>query len=256
METVRDKARALRERYWEKKVHLRGIIEFSNHCRQNCLYCGLRRDNQRLDRYRLDYKTIFACAQDVAALGFGTVVLQSGEDPALDVAGAAGFAALVERIKSELGLAVTLSLGERKPREYALLRKAGADRYLLKMEIMDAALYASLRPGKKLEDRRSAFFRLQDLGYESGTGLIVGLPGDAEASLEESLAELALWQPAMLSISPFTPQSETPLRAAPGCGANAALHAMALARIHMPRAHIPVTSALNLHGEAVRRAGL
>ena len=131
-------AARLREEYWGKSVYLRGIVEFSNYCVQNCLYCGLRRANSGLSRYRLTGEAIFAAAAAIRDLGLGTVVLQAGEDAAHD---ASQIAALVVRIKQELNLAVTLSLGERSRAEYALWRKAGADRYLLKLETVDEASY-------------------------------------------------------------------------------------------------------------------
>ncbi len=246
-------AARLREEYWDKSVYLRGIVEFSNYCVQNCLYCGLRRANSGLSRYRLAGEAIFAAAAAIRGLGLGTVVLQAGEDAAYD---ASQIAALVVRIKQELNLAVTLSLGERSRAEYALWRKAGADRYLLKLETLDAALYARLRPGKKLGERIAALETLAELGYETGSGLIVGLPGEDSASLGRSLEFLAGLRLDMVSMSPFTPAPGTPLAGEPPCGLAEILNAMAQTRVSMPSAHIPVTSALGLHGDAVRLKAL
>lgn len=246
-------ATRLREEYWGKKVYLRGIVEFSNHCRQNCLYCGLRRDNQALARYCLEPEAIFTAAQAVAGLGFGTVVLQSGENAGAD---AQMVAALIRRIKNELKLAVTLSLGERDFAAYRLWREAGADRYLLKLESANEKLYAALRPGRKLAERLQALEALRELGYEVGSGLIVGLPGEGSEDLYQGLALLAGLNLDMLSISPFTPAPGTPLAETPACGLPEIFKAMALARTLMPTAHIPVTSALGLHGDAVRLAAL
>ena len=248
-----DEACLLRRTYWGRKVFLRAIVEFSNHCGQNCLYCGLRRDNLALKRYRLDYEQIYACAVTAKRLGMGTVVLQSGED--LWYSGQA-LADLIVRIKSELGLAVTLSLGERKRAEYALWRAAGADRYLLKIETWDAQTYAWLRPGKKLEERLQNFMILEELGYETGSGIIAGLPGDTEDSLRQACQRLATLKPDMLSISPFVPHPASPLRGHPGFSAGATLQLMAFARILMPTVHMPVTSALGLQGDAVRLRAL
>ena len=246
-------AARLREEYWDKAVYLRGIVEFSNYCAQNCLYCGLRRANSGLSRYRLAGETIFAAAAAIRDLGLGTVVLQAGEDAAYD---AVHLAELVARIKQELNLAVTLSLGERSRADYALWRKAGADRYLLKLETLDEALYARLRPGKKLGDRIAALETLAELDYETGSGLIVGLPGEGPAALERSLEFLAGFHLDMVSMSPFTPAPDTPLAKEPSCGLAEILSAMALTRALMPSAHIPVTSALGLHGDAVRLKAL
>jgi biotin synthase len=239
----------LRGEYWGKSVYLRGIVEFSNHCAQNCLYCGLRRDNGALVRYRLDSDVIFAAAQAVRDLDLGTVVLQSGEDGAFT---ADSLAELISRIKQELGLAVTLSLGERRREDYALWRAAGADRYLLKLETLDETQYTRLRPGKQLGERLRALQDLAELGYETGSGLIAGLPGETGDGLERGLIFLAELGLDMVSISPFTPAPGTPFAQEPACGLPEIFNAMARTRVLMPRAHIPVTSALGLHGDAVR----
>jgi biotin synthase len=244
---------ALRNAYWGDAVFLRGIIEFSNYCMQNCLYCGLRRDNARLARYRLAPETILAAAADIAALDIGTVVLQSGEDPHYD---ASALARVVSAVKKRFGLAVTLSVGERDVADYALWREAGADRYLLKMETFDETLYARLRPGCSTATRLRAFEHLASLEYETGTGLIAGLPGETPARANQDIDELSLLRANMISISPFIPHPDTPLGVHPACTPETALHRMALARIAVPSAHIPVTSALGLHGDALRLRGL
>jgi biotin synthase len=244
---------ALRKSHWGDAVFLRGIIEFSNYCKQNCLYCGLRRDNAKLARYRLTPEAIMAAAADIAALGIGTVVLQSGEDPHYD---GSALAAIISALKKRFGLAVTLSVGERDVADYSLWREAGADRYLLKMESFDQSLHARLRPGCSPAARLRAFESLVSLDYETGTGLIAGLPGETSDSAEQDMAELARLQADMISISPFTPHPDTPLGAQPPCPPETALHRMALARIATPFAHIPVTSALGLHGDALRLRGL
>ncbi|SBV96632.1 Iron-only hydrogenase maturation protein HydE [uncultured delta proteobacterium] len=251
-----DEAAALRRRCWGRDVFLRGIVEFSSHCRQNCLYCGLRRDNASLARYRLEPEEIFGRARAVRDLGIGTVVLQSGEDPAYS---GPVMADLIRRIKGDLGLAVTLSLGERARAEYALWRAAGADRYLLKAETFDATLYARLRPGKRLDRRLDAVKALADLGYETGSGIIAGLPGlskEPADTLDKELDALAALRLDMVSISPFVPHPATPLGDQPAFGPAKTLAVMAAARLRMPTAHIPVTSALGLHGDAVRLKAL
>ena len=246
-------ASRLRRDYWDRDVFLRGIVEFSNHCAQNCLYCGLRRDNGGLARYRLEEDAVFAAAQAVRDLGLGTVVLQSGEDAACCPQ---SVARLITRLKTELGLAVTLSLGEHTPETYALWREAGADRYLLKLETLDEDLYAALRPGRKVAERLQALETLAELGYETGSGLIAGLPGENPAALQHGLEFLAGLRLDMVSISPFVPAPGTPLNKAPACALADILNVMAKARTLMPTAHIPVTSALGLHGDAVRLLAL
>ena len=246
-------AARLRKEYWGRDVFLRGIVEFSNHCGQNCLYCGLRRENSDIERYCLDMETIFDAVRAVRDLGFGTVVLQAGEDAAGRPEDMAG---LITRLKADLGLAVTLSLGERGREAYALWRKAGADRYLLKLETLDEDLYASLRPGRKLAERLRALKHLVELGYETGSGLIAGLPGESSASFQRGLEFLAGLDLDMVSISPFVPAPGTPLAQAPACGLPEILNAMARTRQLMPMAHIPVTSALGLRGDEVRLTAL
>lgn len=248
-----DRACALRRRYWGRDVFLRGIVEFSSYCEQNCLYCGLRKDNTELARYRLGYDEIFAAAKDVRDLGIGTVVLQSGEDPEYD---GEGVAELIRRIKRELGLAVTLSLGERCPEDYALWREAGADRYLLKMETFRPEDYHALRGGKAIESRIAAYETLRSLGYECGNGIILGLPGETAENLQDEFAALAALRPEMLAVSPFTPHPQTPLIVQPAPDLPSIFRAMAMARISVPTAHIPATSALGLLGNDVRLKAL
>ena len=242
----------LRRLYWGNQVFLRGIVEFSNYCQQNCQYCGLRCANTRITRYRLDYETIYDCARRIHALGIGTVVLQSGEDPACNPV---DIARLIERIKA-LGLAVTLSLGSRNYSDYRVWRNAGADRYLLKFETADTALYADLRPGCTLDERLDCLQALTDLGYETGSGMIVGLPGEKAESLEQDCRLLAKLNPDMISVSPFVPHPDTPLGQYQGCAADRTLQAIATVRTLLPRAHMPVTSALGLCGDAVRLQAL
>ncbi len=242
-----------REQYWGRAVYLRGIIEFSNYCTQNCLYCGLRRDNRTLSRYALPEAVILAAAEQIKELGMGTVVLQAGEDYAFP---ATDLARLISQIKNNLGLAVTLSLGERPERDYALWREHGADRYLLKLETVEQDLYAQLRPGRRLAERLRCLACLRELGYETGSGLIVGLPGEKEDSITRGLDQLAELDLDMVSISPFVPAPGTPLAKAAPCALDTILTVMAQTRLRMPKAHIPVTSALSLHGEPVRRLAL
>ena len=243
----------LRRRYWGNGVYLRGIVEFSNCCRQNCLYCGLRRDNKALARYRMSSEAIFAAAASVAELGMGTVVLQAGEDPGFS---ARELADCIARIKNELGLAIALSFGEHSRDHYRLWLGAGADRYLLKVETCNKDNHARLRPGNTLSARLDCLALLADLGYELGTGLISDLPGESWQDMIEALDMLAGLRPDMLSLGPFVPHPDTPLgQEAAGC-ALTNLHSMAMARILLPTAHIPVTSALGLHGDTLRLVAL
>lgn len=223
------------------RVFLRGIIEFSNHCRCNCLYCGLRRDNTALARYRLSDADILAAARQAVQEGMDTVVLQSGEDPAN---GRERIARLVATIKDETGLAVTLSLGNRSSTAYRMWRRAGADRYLLKHETANASLYAQLHPEDTLERRLHALHRLLDLGYETGSGFIVGLPGQTDDALQQNVELAQKLEVKMCGVGPFLPQRDTPLAGtSPGSTADT-LKAIAMLRLRIPTLNIPATTAL------------
>jgi biotin synthase len=241
LEELRAAADAVRRLTVGDTVHLRGIIELSNFCRQNCLYCGLRRDNRNLDRYRMEEGDIAAAARRVRSLGIGTVVLQSGEDPFFT---RDSLSRLVGRIKDETDLAVTLSVGERSRDDYRAFRDAGADRYLLKHETASRELYRRLRPGCEPEDRLRCLTDLRDLGYEVGTGNMVGLPGQTPEDLAEDLLLMRSLDADMLGIGPFVPHPGTPLAADPGGTLEATLRVLALARLLTRDTNIPATTAL------------
>jgi biotin synthase len=236
------------------EVHLRGIIEFSNYCRRNCLYCGLRRDNRKLRRYRLTPGEILAAARKAAGLGLPTIVLQSGEDPHYT---APVLADIIRRLKEEVGVgAVTLSVGERSFEDYRLWREAGADRYLLKHETADAALFARLRPGTTLRDRLLRLKWLRELGYQVGSGNIVGLPGQSLETLAADILLMRELDVEMAGIGPFIPHPQTPLAKEPPGELELTLKVLAIARLLLPRAHLPATTALGTIHPAGRRLGL
>lgn len=222
-------------------VHLRGIIEFSNYCARNCLYCGLRAGNQTLTRYRLAPSDIVAIAQQGALLGYHTVVLQSGEDAwyTADI-----MCRIIREIRSRTGLAITLSLGERTPEDYALMRDAGADRYLLKHEVAEPDLYAQLRPGCRFADRRAALQTLRTLGYQVGSGNMVGLPGQTVDMLATDLLFLRDMDVEMAGIGPFIPHPDTPLGETARGTLEMTIKCVAVARLLMPKAHLPATTAI------------
>lgn len=235
-------------------VHLRGLIEFSNHCVRQCAYCGLRAANRELVRYRMTADEILACAHQAVDYAYGTVVLQAGEDPG---AGTEWVADLVRRIKRETPLAVTLSLGERAPEELAAWRAAGADRYLLRFETSNRQLYEQLhppRPGRH-SDRIALLRRLRQLGYEVGSGMMIGLPGQTYDDLARDLALCAELDLDMVGVGPYLVHPATPL-ADPARHPPAATgeqvpndeqmtyKVLALLRLVCPRANIPATTAL------------
>ncbi len=241
------------------EVHLRGLVEISNHCIRLCGYCGLRAGGARLERYRMTETEIIACAQRAASFGYGTVVLQSGEDYGLT---AEWVAKVVTRIKRETGLAVTLSLGERPPAELRLWREAGADRYLLRFETSDPGLYAVIHPGRDgapghLHERLELLRCLREWGYEIGSGVMVGIPGQTVESLAADLELFRALDLDMIGIGPFIAHPATPLgssdttahaRTVVGDQASndelTVCKMLALARLACPAANIPSTTAL------------
>ncbi len=236
-----DAADRVRRAFMGDDVHLRGIIEFSNYCERACHYCGLRRPNAGLPRYRLDVDEIVAIAGAAVPLGYRTVVLQSGEDAyyTQDL-----MATLIARLKGELGVAVTLSVGERSFEEYRCWKEAGADRYLLKHETADPRLYATLHPDMKYSDRRRCLDHLRELGYQVGSGCMIGLPGQTAVTLADDLLFLKELDVEMAGIGPFIPNPNTPLSKAE-CGAvEMTLKVIAIARLLMPQVHLPATTAL------------
>jgi biotin synthase len=242
----------IRKTYMGDAVHLRGLIEFSNYCERNCAYCGLRESHKTLPRYRMDNDEIFAIAAAAVPLSYRTVVLQSGEDSYYSAEMIAG---ITRRLKEELGLAVTLSLGERSEDEYRLWKEAGADRYLLKHETADAGLYASLHPDMTWENRRKCLWKLRELGYQVGSGCMVGLPGQTLASLADDLLFLKELDVEMAGIGPFIPNPNTPLARAERGTVEMTLKMIAIARLLMPLAHLPATTALgSIDGKGRQKA--
>jgi biotin synthase len=236
-------------------VHLRGLIEFSNYCRNNCLYCGLRRDNRKVSRYRMTPAEIVAAAEHGAKLGYKTVVLQSGEDPAYS---GETMAEIIREIKN-FGLVVTLSIGEREPREYELWRNSGAERYLMRHETADPLLYKRLHPGQSLKNRVALLKVLKELDYQVGTGFMVSLPGQTAGALWSDLQLAWELQAEMVGIGPFIPHPDTPLGGESGGTLERTCLMVALARLVLPHALIPATTALGsispLGREAALRAG-
>jgi biotin synthase len=250
-EDLRRAADAVRAATVGDEVHLRGLIEVSNHCVRRCAYCGISLHNAYLPRYRMGANEILEGAQKALQFGYGTVVLQAGEDPGLS---RRFVAEVIRRLRGETGLAVTLSLGERDPADLKAWREAGADRYLLKFETSAPLLYAAIHPPREGADiHRSEWVRiLEDQGYEVGTGILVGLPGQSLHSLAEDLELLADLDPDMVATGPYLPHPETPLARSPalppvppGALRDLCLRVLALTRILLPEANIPSTTALS-----------
>ncbi len=243
-----------RQRHVGGEVHLRGLVELSNHCVRLCAYCGLRAENHELERYRMTEEEILACAHSAVAYGYGTVVLQAGEDAGItgDFVGR-----LVRRIKTETPLAVTLSLGERDEDELAAWRHSGADRYLLRFETSNRALYERIHPPRPgiPSDRVALLGTLRRLDYEVGSGVMIGIPGQSYDDLARDVELFAALELDMIGVGPYLVHPHTPLadggvyprlpagEQAPG-GEMMTYKMIALARLACPRANIPSTTAL------------
>ena len=235
------------------EVHLRGLVEISNHCVRRCAYCGIAALNPGIVRYRMSRDEALECARKAHRFGFGTVVLQAGEDPALTGSWIAG---LVKAIKAETGLAVTLSLGERSDHDLDLWRGAGADRYLLRFETSDRELYDRIHPSLPgvRSDRPLLLRRLRAMGYETGSGVMAGIPGQTWGSLADDILLFRELDLDMIGVGPYLPHPATPLGsgllapAPPEAQVTATeettTKVVALARIVCPEANIPSTTAL------------
>ncbi|MEJ2745464.1 MAG: [FeFe] hydrogenase H-cluster radical SAM maturase HydE [bacterium] len=226
-------------------IILRGLIEFSNRCGNDCFYCGLNGENTLLDRYLMDEGEIFESVERIRAAGIKTVVMQSGEDSDLD---ALWLARIIGRIKDFPGTAVTLSVGEKSRDEYRRWRDAGADRYLLKVETTDPGIYSAAHGGRGLDSRFKCLEWLFDCGYQTGSGLLIGLPGQTTESIARDILFLREMDFDMLAISPFIPHPDTPFAHNKPGDARLALNALAVTRIVTRNAHMPAATALGSAG--------
>jgi len=234
----------IRQVYVGNEVHLRGLIEFSNICRNNCCYCGIRRGNANICRYRMNEAELLETARKAADMGFRTVVMQSGEDVYYTKE---RLCRIIAEIK-KLNIALTLSIGERDYKDYKAFKEAGADRYLMRIETTDKELYHRLDPGMSWQHRYDCLLMLKELGYELGSGIMVGLPGQSITSIAEDLLFLKNLDIDMAGIGPFIPHKDTPLGNSSGGSLQLALKTMALMRLIMPDINIPATTAMeSLH---------
>lgn len=221
-------------------VHLRALIEFTNICGQNCMYCGIRRDNSLVERYAMTPEDIFETAKRAATLGFKTVVLQSGETQTYSIE---TLCDIIRKIKS-LDIAVTLSIGEKDEAEYRALKEAGADRYLLRIETTSYKLYREMHPEMSLSRRMACIKFLKSIGFETGTGDLIGLPNQTDEHIAEDLLFFQEVDADMVGLGPFIPNPQTPLKDEVGGTFEKALKVMALARLLLPSANIPATTAM------------
>jgi iron-only hydrogenase maturation rSAM protein HydE len=229
-----------REKYVGDEVHLRGLIEFSNICKRNCLYCGLRASNSNVKRYRLTPDEIIELAKKAVDYGYKTIVMQSGEDEYYTVD---MMKYIISNIK-KLDVALTLSIGEKTIEEYKEYKDAGADRYLIRIETSDKKLYEDMDPGMSHDERMRCLSDLRSLGYEVGTGCLVGLPGQTIESLTNDILFFKEIGADMIGVGPFIPNEDTPLKDAKGGEFTMSLKVMAITRLLMPDINIPATTAM------------
>lgn len=237
------------------KIYIRGLIEMTNYCKNDCYYCGIRRSNRNCVRYRLTKEDILACCDAGYPLGFRTFVLQGGEDGAYSDA---DLCTIVSAIKACYpDCAVTLSLGERPRESYQRLYDAGADRYLLRHETADETHYARLHPAAlSLANRKRCLYDLKEIGYQVGTGFMVGAPYQTSRNLAADLCFIRALAPQMVGIGPFIPHHDTPFAAMPGGSLELTVFLLALLRLMLPHALIPATTALATISPDGRKQGI
>ncbi|MBQ9015110.1 MAG: [Firmicutes bacterium] len=246
--------RVRRENYGDA-VYVRGLIEFTNHCRNDCYYCGIRRSNRSLSRYRLDRETILACCREGYGLGYRTFVLQGGEDPWYTDEILCDIVSQIHREHPDC--AITLSLGERSRDSYQRLFEAGARRYLLRQEAADEKLYRMLHPSRmSCENRKRCLYALKGIGYQVGSGFMVGAPGQRWEHLIGDLRFLQQLQPDMIGIGPYLRHQDTPYRDQPNGSMQLTLRLIAILRLMFPGALIPSTTALGTIDPQGRELGL
>lgn len=248
-------AREERHRYYGHDVYVRGLIEFTNYCKNDCLYCGIRKSNRNANRYRLSEEDILSCCEAGYHLGFRTFVLQGGED---------GFFTdeklvhLISAIRSKYpDCAITLSIGERSYGSYKAFFDAGADRYLLRHETANACHYARLHPGNlRAKDRQKCLWDLKEIGYQVGTGFMVGSPYQTAENLAEDLLFIKELNPHMIGIGPFIPHHDTPFAEEKAGTLELTLFLLGLLRLMIPKVLLPATTALGTIDPKGRELGI
>ncbi len=245
----------VRKQMYGDAVFVRGLIEISNFCKNDCYYCGIRRGNKEAERYRLTPEQIMECAAEGYRLGFRTFVLQGGEDPFYtdEV-----LCALIKELKARYPeCAVTLSLGERSRESFAALKDAGADRYLLRHETADPAHYARLHPPEmSFENRIRCLRDLKEIGFQTGCGFMVGSPGQTPETLAADLAFIETFRPEMCGIGPFIPHRHTPLGREPAGSVGLTLFLLSVLRLMLPEVLLPATTALGTLDPEGREKGI
>ena len=254
-EELSDRARTVRERVYGKDVYLRGLIEFTSYCKNNCYYCGLRAGNRQAERYRLSQEEILDCAQSGYQLGFRTFVLQGGEDPYFTDE---KVVSIVLELRSRFpDCAITLSLGERERDSYQAFYDAGANRYLLRHETADEAHYGKLHPDRmSLRHRMQCLWDLKEIGYQVGCGMMVGSPYQETAHLISDLRFMQKFRPEMVGLGPFIPHKDTPFHDRTAGTLYDTLKLLSIVRLMLPNVLLPATTALGTIDPLGREKGI
>lgn len=243
LEDLQKKAQAIAQAIYGKQIFMRGLIEFTNICKNDCYYCGIRKSNSYIERYRLNLETILECCQKGYNLGFRTFVLQGGEDSYFTDAMVCECVSAIKLQHPDC--AVTLSIGERSRASYQQFFRAGADRYLLRHETANTEHYSLLHPEKmSLSVRKQCLYDLKEIGFQVGCGFMVGSPYQTIATLFEDLQFIRQLQPQMVGIGPFIPEHNTPFAQEPAGTMDRTLRLLALVRLLQPNVLLPATTAL------------
>jgi len=250
-----ERSRAVRESFYNKDVYVRGLIEFSNYCKNDCFYCGIRRGNVKAQRYRLSDDDILACCEEGYQLGFRTFVLQGGEDNYFTDE---RLVSIISRIKESFpDCALTLSFGEKDYEQYKAYFDAGANRFLLRHETADSNHYSRLHPKElTLENRMQCLYDLKKIGYQVGTGFMVGSPFQTAGNLAQDMVFLRDFQPHMVGIGPFISHRDTPFHNMQSGTMEQTLFMIGLIRLTLPQALIPATTALGTIHPQGREMGI
>lgn len=255
LEMLREEAAQTAQKIYGNQVFIRGLIEFTNYCKNDCYYCGIRRSNHCADRYRLTKEEILTCTDTGYELGFRTFVLQGGEDPYFTDE---RICELVSEIRQKhLDCAITLSIGEKSKESYQRYFDAGADRYLLRHETANGAHYRRLHPDElSLEHRKQCLWDLKEIGYQVGCGFMVGSPGQTTETLYEDLQFIRKLMPHMVGIGPFIPQKDTPFAREPAGTMEQTLRLLSIIRLIHPHVLLPATTALGTIHPKGRELGI
>ncbi len=254
-EILAEKARAVREEHYGKAVYIRGLIEIGNICKNDCLYCGIRRGNKNCDRYRLTEAEILECADEGYKLGFRTFVMQGGEDGSFSDE---FMCSVIEKLKAKYpDCAVTLSIGERSRESYEKLYATGADRFLLRHETADKEHYEKLHPKElSFDNRMECLKNLKEIGFQTGCGFMVGSPFQTNHHIAKDLKFIEEFKPQMCGIGPFIPHKDTPFKDYPAGTADLTCYLLSIIRLIHPKILLPATTALGTIMNGGREKGI